>query len=83
MILVDYARRHRAGKRGGIAENTMVGRQGLWEPGKGRDVEVVALDDARTALARSMPERRKYMVDRFGSLKAKSNRLSSRKGYCC
>ena len=56
---------------------------GLWEPGKGRDVEVVALDDARTALARSMPERRKYIVDRFGSLKAKSNRLSSRKGYCC
>jgi hypothetical protein len=56
---------------------------GLWEPGKGRDVEGVALDDARTALARSMPERRKYIVDRFGSLKAKSNRLSRRKGYCC
>jgi hypothetical protein len=71
------------GNAEGLPKILWLDDKGLWEPGKGRDVEVVALDDARTALARSMPERRKYIVDRFGSLKAKSNRLGSRKGYCC
>ena len=51
-ILVDYARRHRAGKRGGAAETLSLDDTGLLEPGKGRDVDVVALDDALKALAK-------------------------------
>ena len=50
-ILVDYARRHRAGKRGGAAETLSLDDTGLLEPGKGRDLDVVALDDALKALA--------------------------------
>ena len=48
-ILVDYARRHRAAKRGGSVckvslEDALVGRQ--------TDVDIIALDDALQALAR-------------------------------
>ncbi|HWY55273.1 MAG TPA: sigma-70 family RNA polymerase sigma factor [Terriglobales bacterium] len=48
-ILVDYARRHRATKRGGSVckvslEDALVGRQ--------TDVDIIALDDALQALAR-------------------------------
>jgi RNA polymerase sigma-70 factor (ECF subfamily) len=50
-ILVDYARRHRAGKRGGAADTLSLDDTGLLEPGKSRDVDVVALDDALKALA--------------------------------
>ena len=50
-ILVDYARRHRAGKRGGAAETLSLDDSGMLEPGKGRDLDVVALDDALKALA--------------------------------
>ena len=50
-ILVDYARRHRAGKRGGAAQTLSLDGSGLLEPGKGRDLDVVALDDALKALA--------------------------------
>jgi RNA polymerase sigma factor (TIGR02999 family) len=50
-ILVDYARRHRAGKRGGPAETLSLDDTGLLVPGKGRDLDVVALDDALKALA--------------------------------
>ena len=50
-ILVDYARRHRAGKRGGADETLSLDDTGLLEPGKSRDVDVVALDDALNALA--------------------------------
>lgn len=51
-ILVDYARRHRARKRGGAAETLSLNDTGLLEPGKGRDVDVVALDDAMKALSK-------------------------------
>jgi RNA polymerase sigma-70 factor, ECF subfamily len=45
-ILVDYARRHRAGKRGGGADALSLDDTGLLEQGKGKDLDVVALDDA-------------------------------------
>ncbi|MFZ0683911.1 MAG: sigma-70 family RNA polymerase sigma factor [Terriglobales bacterium] len=50
-ILVDYARRHRAGKRGGAAQTLSLDDSGILEPGKGPDLDVVALDDALKALA--------------------------------
>jgi RNA polymerase sigma-70 factor, ECF subfamily len=51
-ILVDYARRHRAGKRGG-GETLSLDDSGLFEPGKSRgmDIDILALDDALRALA--------------------------------
>jgi RNA polymerase sigma factor (TIGR02999 family) len=51
-ILVDHARRHRAGKRGGGAGALFLDDSRLLEQGsKGRDLDVVALDDALQALA--------------------------------
>jgi RNA polymerase sigma factor (TIGR02999 family) len=50
-ILVDYARRHRAGKRGGATKTLSLDDSGLLEPSKGKDLDVVALDDALKALA--------------------------------
>ena len=49
-ILVDYARRHRAGKRGGGATLSL-DDTGLFERGKSQDVDIIALDDALGALA--------------------------------
>jgi RNA polymerase sigma-70 factor, ECF subfamily len=51
-ILVDYSRRRRAAKRGGSVETLSLDDSGLLEPGKGRNVDVEALDDAMNALAR-------------------------------
>jgi RNA polymerase sigma factor (TIGR02999 family) len=58
-ILVDYARRHRAAKRGGSVckvslEDALVGRQ--------TDVDIIALDDALQALAR-IDERQSRVVE--------------------
>jgi RNA polymerase sigma factor (TIGR02999 family) len=58
-ILVDYARRHRAAKRGGSVckvsvEDALVARQ--------TDVDVIALDDALQALAR-IDERQSRVVE--------------------
>jgi RNA polymerase sigma factor (TIGR02999 family) len=58
-ILVDYARRHRATKRGGSVckvslEDALVGRQ--------TDVDIIALDDALQALAR-IDERQSRVVE--------------------
>ena len=50
-ILVDHARRHRAGKRGGRAGALSLDDSGLLEQGKSRNLDVVALDDALHALA--------------------------------
>jgi RNA polymerase sigma factor (TIGR02999 family) len=50
-ILVDHARRHRAGKRGGGDGALSLDDSGLLEQVKGRDLDVVALDDALKALA--------------------------------
>ena len=64
-ILVDYARRHRAGKRGGAAETLSLDDSGLLEPGKGRDVDVVALDDALKTLAKIDPRKAQVVELRF------------------
>lgn len=50
-ILVDYARKHRAGKRGGGAETICLDDSGFIEKGKSRDLDVIALDDALNSLA--------------------------------
>jgi RNA polymerase sigma-70 factor, ECF subfamily len=64
-ILVDYARRHRAGKRGGAAETLSLDDTGLLEPGKSRDIDVVALDDALNALAQIDPRKAQVVELRF------------------
>jgi RNA polymerase sigma-70 factor (ECF subfamily) len=52
-ILVDYARRHRAGKRGGDEETLSLEdtTKLVSEKNKNKDMDVVALDDALNALA--------------------------------
>lgn len=50
-ILVDYARRHRAGKRGGRHRTLSLEDTGTPEVSKAPDMEVVALDDALKTLA--------------------------------
>jgi RNA polymerase sigma-70 factor, ECF subfamily len=71
-ILVDYARRHRAGKRGaGVGalsfDDSIQLSQGK---GKDKDLDVVALDDALKALAQ-VDERKAKVVELrfFGGLK--------------
>jgi len=51
-ILVDYARRHRAGKRGG-GETLSLDDSGLFDAGQSRamDIDILALDVALRALA--------------------------------
>jgi RNA polymerase sigma-70 factor, ECF subfamily len=51
-ILVDYARRHRAGKRGGGVEALSLQDAAVSALGKKKDVDIVALDNALHALAR-------------------------------
>jgi RNA polymerase sigma-70 factor, ECF subfamily len=51
-ILVDYARRHHAEKRGGRGGTLSLDDSSLLEQGKGPEVDVVALDDALKTLAR-------------------------------
>jgi RNA polymerase sigma factor (TIGR02999 family) len=51
-ILVDYARRHRASKRGGQAEKLSLDDTGFFEKRKGRDMDIVGLDDALKTLAK-------------------------------
>jgi len=50
-ILVDYARRHRAGKRGGGAAELALEDSAMLLPAKEKSLDVVALDDALKALA--------------------------------
>jgi RNA polymerase sigma factor (TIGR02999 family) len=50
-ILVDYARRHRAGKRGGGETMLSIDDESMPLPAKEKDFDVVALDDALKALA--------------------------------
>ena len=50
-ILVDYARRHRAGKRGGGDQTISLEDTATLSPQKKKDIDVVALDDALNALA--------------------------------
>jgi RNA polymerase sigma factor (TIGR02999 family) len=50
-ILVDYARRHRAGKRGGGDETISLEDTAMLSQRKNKEIDVVALDDALNALA--------------------------------
>jgi RNA polymerase sigma factor (TIGR02999 family) len=50
-ILVDYARRHRAGKRGRGVGTLSLDDNALLEQGKRKDLDIIALDDAMKALA--------------------------------
>jgi RNA polymerase sigma factor (TIGR02999 family) len=63
-ILVDYARRHRAGKRGG-GETMSLDHTGFFEQGKSRDIEIIALDDALLALAQIDERKAKVVELRF------------------
>ena len=64
-ILVDYARKHRAGKRGGGAETLCLDDTGFVEKGKSRDLDVVALDDALKSLAQVDARKAKVVELRF------------------
>jgi RNA polymerase sigma-70 factor, ECF subfamily len=68
-ILVDYARRHRAMKRGGQVETLSLDDMGFLDLGQGRGTDVVALDDALKALEK-IDERKAHVVELrfFGGL---------------
>ena len=62
-ILVDYARRHRAGKRGaGICQLSL---DDVSEPARTREVDVVALDEALEALTTIDPRQAQVVELRF------------------
>lgn len=63
-ILVDHARQHQAGKRGGAVEKVPIDAAN--EPGsKQEDVNMVALDEALTRLAEVDPEQSKLVELRY------------------
>ena len=63
-ILVDHARQHQAGKRGGAVEKVPI--DAAHEPGsRQEDVDVVALDAALTRLAEVDPEQSKLVELRY------------------
>lgn len=62
-VLVDYARRHRAEKRGGGA--CVLSLEAVNEPSRREDVDVVALDDALEALAKIDPRQSRVVELRF------------------
>jgi RNA polymerase sigma factor (TIGR02999 family) len=62
-ILVDYARRHRAKKRGGGAEEVPLEDANQLLPGK--DIDIVALDDALKELAKIDPRKAQVVELRF------------------
>lgn len=62
-ILVDYARRHRAAKRGGGAGNLSL--DGAATLSSKKDVDVLSLDDALEALARIDPRQSRVVELRF------------------
>ena len=61
--LVDHARVHLSGKRGGSV--TWVSLDEAIAPVKGKDVDVVALDDALSRLAAFDPEQERLVELRF------------------
>jgi RNA polymerase sigma factor (TIGR02999 family) len=62
-ILVDYARRRRAGKRGGSV--CMLSLDDAIEKARGKEVDVVALDDALQRLAEIDPRQSRIVEMRF------------------
>lgn len=64
-ILVDYARRHRAGKRGAGVDALSLDDAILTPNGREKDLDVIALDDALEALAQFDPRKAKVVELRF------------------
>lgn len=64
-ILVDYARRHRAGKRGSGAEALSLDETILLPVGQDKSLDVIALDDALQALAQFDARKAKVVELRF------------------
>lgn len=64
-ILVDYGRRHRAGKRGGGETTISLEDTAALSPQKNRDIDIVALDDALKALAQVDPRKAQVVEMRF------------------
>jgi RNA polymerase sigma factor (TIGR02999 family) len=64
-ILVDYARRHRAGKRGAGEKTVSVDDGTKSSRGREKDVDVVALDDVLRALAQIDPRKAQVVELRF------------------
>ena len=62
-ILVDYARRHRAGKRGGGEETIPLDDATMLS--RGKPIDVVALDEALKALAQIDPRKAQVVELRF------------------
>jgi len=62
-ILIDYARRHNAAKRGGGARRLSLSVAD--RSGRGRDIDLVALDDALSDLARIDPKQGRIVELRF------------------
>jgi RNA polymerase sigma factor (TIGR02999 family) len=62
-ILVDYARRHRAAKRGGSI--CKLSLEDAMAASRGKDVDVVALDDALNTLAKLDPRQSRVVELRF------------------
>jgi DNA-directed RNA polymerase specialized sigma24 family protein len=62
LILVDYARRHRASERGGGGMLTLDDAMALPQ---GKDVDVVAVDDALNTLAEVDPRQSRVVELRF------------------
>jgi RNA polymerase sigma-70 factor, ECF subfamily len=64
-ILVDYARRHRAEKRGGGVDAISLEDATMLSPGQQKALDVVALDDALKALAQIDARKAKVVELRF------------------
>ena len=63
-ILVDYARRHRAAKRGDGTDNLTLGEAAALLPGKG-NFDLLALDEALNELGRLDPQQTRVVELRF------------------
>lgn len=62
-ILVDYARRHRAAKRGGSV--CKLSLEDAKVASRGKDIDIAALDDALSALAKIDPRQSRVVELRF------------------
>lgn len=62
-ILVDHARAHRAGKRGGRAEHVPLDEAAAWTGP--HDVDLIALDEALDSLSANDPRKAKVVELRF------------------
>jgi len=64
-ILVDYARGHRAAKRGGGEEVLSIDETGLVARGNSKELDILALDDGLKTLAKMDPRKAEIVQLRF------------------